>query len=131
MSFVLYTAPLTAARHALIQSRIIFGAAHNCPLEKQVIPMRPRASHILLMLDYALGAFFLMALTVLGVTFFAITGPIKQYEWQALGGVYTDFLSQVEGSARDLRSDFCARADEEAASAAKCASGDAASEAVP
>lgn len=93
--------------------------------------MRPRASHIFLMIDYALGAFFLMALTVLAVTFFAITGPVKQYEWQALGGAYTDFLFQVEGSARDLRSDFCARADEEAASAAKCASTDAESSSVP
>jgi hypothetical protein len=83
--------------------------------------MRPRGSHLFLMIDYAIGAFFTMSLLVFGVTFFAITGPVKSYEWKALGGAYTGFLVKLEGSARDLRADYCAHADAEAQAVAQCA----------
>lgn len=83
--------------------------------------MRPRGSHILLALDYAIGVFFALSLLVLGGGFFALGGAPKAYEWQELGGAYTDFLLKVEGSAHDLRVDYCARADVAATRAAKCA----------
>jgi hypothetical protein len=82
--------------------------------------MYPRASHIFTVLDYGIGAFFLIALFVFGVIFFTITGPVQPYEMKEFGGAYSKFLANIEGGARDLRADYCARAGDEAPADAAC-----------
>lgn len=82
--------------------------------------MRPRASHIFLALDYAIGAFFALSVLVIGAGLYALGGAPKRYELQELGGVYTRVLLKLEGSARHLRSNYCADADAETAAAADC-----------
>lgn len=82
--------------------------------------MRPRASHLFLALDYAIGVFFALSVLVIGIGLYALGGAPKRYELQELGGVYTNLLLKVEGSARQLRTNYCARADSETAAAADC-----------
>lgn len=83
--------------------------------------MRPRAYHLVQVADYAIGAVFAMSIFVFGLFAFAASGGMmRSYEMHALGGVYTDFLAQVEAEAHALRADYCAEANAEAAENAKC-----------
>ena len=82
--------------------------------------MRPRFSHVFMFLDYAVGAFFVLAMMAFAVAVFVITGPPKQYEAQALGAAYTVMLEQVEAGARKLRVSYCEQADADAAAQANC-----------
>ena len=56
-----------------------------------------------------------------GVGAFALGGAPKQYEIDALGVAYSNALEAVEGAARDLRQDYCTRADSESQHEARCA----------
>jgi len=82
--------------------------------------MHARISHIFVFMDYLLGMLLLTAVVAAVVFFFAIGGAPKRYEMDALGGVYANFLSGVEVSARDLREEYCKQADAETREQAKC-----------
>jgi hypothetical protein len=79
-----------------------------------------RLSTIFGWLDAIMGMMvtFFVALALAGL--YAIGGAPKQYEIDALGGAYVDFLAAVESSARDLRNAYCNEASGEASLAAKC-----------
>lgn len=79
--------------------------------------MKPRATHLLLLIDYSIGLFFALAILASGAIGFALTGMPTSYEKKALGGVYTEFLTRVEASARDLRAEYCASVETAAADA--------------
>jgi hypothetical protein len=82
--------------------------------------MKARATHLLLLFDYAIGMFFAFAILALGVVGIALTGMPTSYEKRALGSVYTEFLARVEKSARGLRAEYCATANDVARAEANC-----------
>src|SRR5262245_35664312 len=82
--------------------------------------MRPRATHVFLLIDYAIGMFVVLALVALAGGFLLLTGPPKRYGAQELGVAYANTLSQIESSAHALHNEFCAKADRQTARDAKC-----------
>lgn len=83
--------------------------------------MYPRVYHYLLLADHALGAFFsVVLLAVVAFTFSVTGGLMKTNELRLVGGAYTHFLAELEAEARQLRSDYCMRADAAALAQARC-----------
>ena len=70
--------------------------------------------------DALLGVAFACALFVGVVGLFLLGGAPKKYEIDALGGAYTSVLETLEGTARDLRENYCAQADDASRREARC-----------
>lgn len=86
--------------------------------------MYPRVYHYLLLADHVLGAFFSVVLLAGAAFTFSVTGGLmKTSELRFMGGAYTYFLAELETQARDLRSDYCMRADAAALARARCGGG--------
>jgi hypothetical protein len=72
--------------------------------------MARRGFHLILFVDYVIGAFFAFCVFAFAATAFAATGSaIHSPQTQAIGNVYADVLMRIESGARALRADYCAR----------------------
>lgn len=74
-------------------------------------PMPLRVSHVLAVIDHAFSAFAAVVFLAAILWLLAVTGPLTPAEEQQIEAVYANTLAAIEGSAAELRAEYCADRD--------------------